>query len=75
MHPAAVVCRVLEVSESGYHAWRKRAPSRRATEDDTLITRIRAIHEMSDGTYGAPRILAELVDVDGRRLGIPTWLA
>ena len=70
MHFAAVVCRVLGVSASGYHAWRNRASSRRATEDDALITRIRAIHEMSDGTYGAPRILAELVEVDGLRIGI-----
>ena len=70
VHPAAVVCRVLEVSVSGYYAWRKRPPSRRVTEDSALITRIRAIHEMSDGTYGAPRIRAELVDVDGLRIGI-----
>ncbi len=70
MHAAAVVCRVLGVSASGYHAWRKRPPSRRATEDATLTARIKAVHEMSDGTYGAPRIRAELADVDGLRVGI-----
>jgi putative transposase len=70
MHSVAMLCRVLEVSESGYHAWRKRAPSRRATTDATLIARIKAIHEMSDGTYGAPRIRAELVEVDGLQIGI-----
>jgi putative transposase len=70
VHAAAVVCRVLGVSASGYHAWRTRPPSRRATEDAELIQRIKAIHAMSDGTYGAPRIRAELADVDGRQVGI-----
>jgi putative transposase len=70
VHPIATTCRVLGVSVSGYHAWSRRAPSRRATEDAKLIARIRAIHERSDGTYGAPRIRAELVDVDGLTIGI-----
>jgi len=70
MHSVVALCRALGVSESGYHAWRKRAPSHRATDDAALIARIRAIHAMSDGTYGAPRIRAELVEVDGLRLGI-----
>lgn len=70
VHRAAVVCRVLGVSESGYHAWCRRPPSRRATRDAELLQRIKAIHEMSDGTYGAPRIRAELADVDGIRIGI-----
>jgi putative transposase len=61
---------VLRVSVSGYHAWRRRPPSRRATRDAELLQRIKAIHEMSDGTYGAPRIRAELADVDGVHLGI-----
>lgn len=64
------MCRVLGVSVSGYHAWSRRAPSRRDTEDAKLIARIRAIHEMSDGTYGAPRVRAELVDVDGLTIGV-----
>lgn len=70
MHGVAAQCRALGVSESGYHAWRKRVPSRRATQDAALIARIKAIHEASDGTYGAPRIRAEMVDVDGLRIGI-----
>jgi putative transposase len=70
VHAAAVTCRVLGVSASGYYAWRRRPPSRRATEDGALIARIKAIHEMSDGTYGAPRIRAELSDVDGRKVGV-----
>lgn len=70
VHDAAVVCRVLGVSESGYHAWRTRPPSRREVRDAELSARIKAIHAMSDGTYGAPRIRAELEEVDGIRIGI-----
>jgi putative transposase len=70
VHAASRVCRVLGVSTSGYHAWRKRPPSPRATDDAALTTRIKEIHAMSDGTYGAPRIRAELADVDGRRVGV-----
>jgi len=54
------MCRVLGVSASGYYAWRKRPPSRRAAENEALIGRIRAIHEQSRQTYGARRVHAEL---------------
>jgi putative transposase len=59
------MCRVLGVSPGGYYAWRKRAPSTRSISDEALTRRIRAIHESkaSDGTYGAPRIHAELIDL------------
>lgn len=60
IHPVATLCRVLGVSSSGYYAWSKRARSRRAKDDAVLIARIRAIHAASKGTYGAPRIHAEL---------------
>lgn len=70
VHAAAVVCRVLRVSVSGYHAWRRRPPSRRATDDAELSARIKAIHARSDGTYGALRIRAELAEVEGRQVGI-----
>jgi putative transposase len=54
------MCRVLAVSASGYYAWRKRPLSVRARADVELSTRIRAIHQYSRGTYGAPRIHQEL---------------
>jgi putative transposase len=54
------MCRVLAVSASGYYAWRQRPPSTRARADVELGTRIRAIHQYSRGTYGAPRIHQEL---------------
>ena len=56
----ATVCRVLGVSASGYYAWRHRPWSARAQADRALLEQIRAIHEHSRGTYGAPRIQAEL---------------
>lgn len=60
--------RVLGVSPSGYYAWRKRPLSRRASEDAALRERIEAIHLKSRGTYGAPRIHAEL-QVKGVKVG------
>lgn len=48
------------MSPSGYYAWRKRPKSNRALEDERLSEKIREIHSRSRGTYGAPRILAEL---------------
>ena len=54
------MCRVLAVSASGYYAWRQRPPSARARSDGELSTRIRAIHQYSRSTYGAPRIHQEL---------------
>ena len=62
------MCRVLDVSTSGYYAWRKRPPSGRDREDKMLTEKIHAIHERSRGTYGAPRIHAEL-RAEGTRVG------
>ena len=60
VYPVATMCRVLGVSPSGHHAWTRRSPSRRAREDAVLRDRIVAIHAAAQGTYGAPRIHAEL---------------
>lgn len=62
------MCRVLEVSTSGYYAWLKRSPSKRAQDDAMLTERIRTIHAWSDGTYGAPRMYAHLQD-EGLAIG------
>lgn len=55
-----VMCRVLGVSRSGYYAWRTRPDSTRKKADRELTQKIRVVHGMSRGTYGAPRIHAEL---------------
>jgi putative transposase len=67
-HAVAQLCRVLGVSPSGYWAWRKRQPSPRAQADTALRERIVGIYQTSRGTYGAPRIHAELVSA-GTRCG------
>lgn len=58
--PAAVACRVLHVSESGYHAAKSRPPSRRETADKALTATLHEIHHDSRGTYGVRRVHAEL---------------
>ena len=64
--PVATMCRVLEVSASGYWAWVGRAPSPRARSDAELTSTIRRIHQDSRGTYGVPRVHAELRDTGTR---------
>jgi putative transposase len=68
VYPIATMCRILGVSPAGYHAWRERPPSARAEADAALTARIRTIHAASHGTYGAPRVHAEL-RAEGRRVG------
>lgn len=59
-HPVATVCRVLGVSPSGFYAWCERPPCARIQADATLLVQIQAICTRSRGTYGAPRVHAEL---------------
>ena len=55
-----LMCRVLEVSPSGYYASLKRPSSWHALIDEILMARVRIIHEESNETYGAPRVHREL---------------
>ena len=64
----AGMCRVLEVSRSGYYDWLDRPESDRARRHRYLLTKIRRAHIESREIYGAPRIHAELVD-QGERVG------
>jgi putative transposase len=64
--PIVTMCRVLGVSPSGFWAWSKRPPSERAQADAALTGEIRRIHVRSRGTYGVPRVHAEL-RYDGTR--------
>jgi putative transposase len=61
-YPIATMCRVLGLSTSGYYAWNKRAPSARSQSNAQLVEQIRSIHQCSGGTYGAPRVHAQLND-------------
>jgi len=62
-----LMCRVLEVSPSGYYASLKRPLSWHALIDEVLMARVRIIHAESDETYGAPRVHQEL-----QAEGLPT---
>ncbi|MQA91958.1 MAG: IS3 family transposase [Gemmatimonas sp.] len=67
-YPITLMCRVLGISRSGYYAWRKRSPSPHSQRDERLRERITRIHGKSRGTYGRPRIHAELKE-EGERVG------
>lgn len=58
--PVTRACRLLGVSESGYYAFFSRGLSRRRRDDSALLVRIRAAFRLSHGTYGSPRMTAEL---------------
>jgi len=56
----AMMCRVLEVSRSGFYEWLRKPLSDRAREDQRLLRLIRASYAASHGVYGAPRIFLDL---------------
>jgi len=58
--PLSLMCRLLQVSRSGYYAAAGRAPSARARQRESLRQVIAALYEASRGTYGSPRIYQEL---------------
>jgi putative transposase len=57
-----MMCDMLNVSRSGYYAWRDRAPSAWGQHRLELIQRIRQAHHDSRGSYGSPRITIALKD-------------
>jgi putative transposase len=66
--PITLMCRVLDVSRSGYYAWRKREPSARKMADQVLWALIRLHHKKSRGAYGSPRI-HQAIQKEGIRCG------
>lgn len=60
-YPVHRLCQVLQVSRSGYYAWRKRPLSKREMANQSLVGQIQAIHQESLETYGSPRIYSELL--------------
>ena len=59
-YPITVMCRVLEVSVSGYYAWCKRSPSQHSREDAHLAEQVKTAFQANRGVYGSPRVHAEL---------------
>lgn len=56
----AAMCRVLQVSTSGYYTWRERRPSPRAERTQRIQAAVRAVHAESHGIYGSVKIAREL---------------
>lgn len=73
-YPLTVLCRLLEVSKSGYYAFEKRGPSKRASADQELTIQIQAGHQKSRQTYGSPRVHRELRKGRRSRVG-RKWVA
>lgn len=59
-YPVVRLCRLVEVSTSGYYGWRSRPPSARELVDRQLLVEIVDIHRSSRHTYGAPRVHGQL---------------
>ncbi len=62
------ICALLDVSVSGYYAWRRRGPSQRQLDDMIFLAHIRARFAASNGTYGSPRMHVDLCE-DGLTIG------
>jgi hypothetical protein len=62
------LCTILGIARSSFYYWRRTAPERSARQaaDARLAARIRHVHRDSDGTYGVPRVTAELRDGGGQ---------
>ena len=63
--PVRRMCQVLDVSSSGYYAWRGRPVSQREQKNLALVDQIKQVHSDSRKTYGSPRVHAKL-----RKMGI-----
>jgi putative transposase len=59
-YSVSTMCRLLEVSRSGFYDWAGRAPSDHELSDGRLMARIRVIHEKSKRRYGSPRVHLQL---------------
>ncbi len=66
--PVTMMCRLLEVSRSGFYAWRRRPESQMVRRNRRLLVKIKAAFRKYRGAYGSPRIWRELV-ADGEDVG------
>jgi len=58
--PVELTCEVLEVSRSGYYAWKQRPPGTKEVRRVELVAQIRQAHQQSRATYGSPRVYQAL---------------
>ena len=65
-HSIALMCKVLQVSRSGYYAWRKRPASAREMANQELGAKIEQIFKKNRKVYGSPRIRRELLALGKR---------
>jgi len=72
-HSISVMCSMLGVSRSGFHAWQRRAPSDRQLSDAWRSEKIKAIHAENRKVYGAPRIHADLGSLTASGSGASEW--
>lgn len=68
-HPVRMMCRLLQVSPSGFYDWQGRGPSARSLANTALTETIRQIHKASKKAAGSPRVHAELVLGHGMAVG------
>lgn len=61
-YPVPILCRVLEVSVSGYYTWANRKPAKRRQEDERLKVEILAAHRITRCTFGAERLQKEMAE-------------
>jgi putative transposase len=66
-YPVRVLCRCLQLTPSGYYAWRQRGPSLRSRQDLELLRHLRVIHAVNRQVYGRPRLHRALRQ-EGRRV-------
>jgi putative transposase len=66
--PVALMCKVLDVSKSGYYRWLNRKPSVHEIEDVKLLVEIRTIYQENREVYGSPKVWDEFKD-QGRKVG------
>ena len=59
-YPLGEICRVMEVSRSGYYAWKRRPKSRERIENEKLLIEIKRLFIEHKETYGSPRIYGAL---------------
>ena len=60
LYPLKVICRLLEVSKSGYYDWKRRPKSRRRIDNEVLLIEIRRVFVENDSNFGSPRIWDDL---------------